>query len=146
MTYSGPVIDPHVHLRLDDRMSMTDRPHAPADYLTRMDRVDLIAAGSLVMAPREDLERTRRPNDLVLELAPDPPWYAMCTVHPADGDAAMAELDRVVAAGAKGLKPTSRSPTHGRRTTLSAPGTTSRTPSWRSCATTTPRRSTTSVA
>ncbi|CAN5581198.1 hypothetical protein BH11ACT8_BH11ACT8_23220 [soil metagenome] len=77
---------------------------APADYLARVDGLDLKAAGVLVMAPEGDLDATRRLNDAVLELASDGPWYAVCSVHPRDGGAAMDEIDRVAAAGAKGLK------------------------------------------
>jgi predicted TIM-barrel fold metal-dependent hydrolase len=103
--YSGPVIDCHVHLHLDDGMLMDGRAHEPKHYLDLMGDVDLRQVGVLVMAPPDDLERTRRQNDLVLDLAADDgPWYAMCSVHPHDGAAALAEVDRVAEAGARGLK------------------------------------------
>lgn len=100
-----PVIDPHVHLALDDEMAVGDRPQTPEDYLRATERVDLERSGVLVMAPRGDLDRTRRQNDLVLDLsARDDRFFAMCSVHPEDGDAALAEIDRVAEAGARGLK------------------------------------------
>lgn len=100
-----PVIDPHVHLELDDAMRTGAGPHTLEDYLAATAGMDLRASGVLVMAPRGDLDRTRRQNDLVLDLAArDDRFYAMCSVHPADADAALAEVDRVAAAGARGLK------------------------------------------
>lgn len=104
LLYDGPVIDPHVHLKLDEQMAVTDRPHLPHAYLSRMRDVDLRAAGVLVIAPPGDLDRTRQMNDLVLDLAQEEPWYAMCSIHPADGDLGLAEIERVADAGARGLK------------------------------------------
>lgn len=104
--YSGPVIDTHVHLQLDDQMQMVDGVYRPDDYLKAAKEIDLRGIGVLVMAPSGDLDRTRRQNDLVLELANSKPspWYAMCSVHPYDGDVSLDELERVAAAGARGLK------------------------------------------
>jgi predicted TIM-barrel fold metal-dependent hydrolase len=100
-----PVIDPHVHLALDDQMAVGSGPQSADDYLAATDGMDLRASGVLVMAPRGDLDRTRVQNDLVLDLSQrDERFFAVCSVHPADGDAAVAELDRVVAAGARGIK------------------------------------------
>lgn len=100
-----PVIDPHVHLELDGGMRLGSGPHTLDDYLAATAGMDLRASGVLVMAPRDDLDRTRHLNDLVLDLgARDRRFYAMCSVHPADGDRALAEVDRVAAAGARGLK------------------------------------------
>jgi predicted TIM-barrel fold metal-dependent hydrolase len=102
--YDGPVVDPHVHLQLDDLMSTGIRPERPEDYLKASAQFDLRAAGVLVVAPPGDIARTRTQNDLVLELASESPFYAMCSVHPSDGDRALEEVERVAAAGASGLK------------------------------------------
>ena len=100
-----PVIDPHVHLELDDGMRLGRGPHMLDDYLAATADLDLRASGVLVMAPRDDLDRTRRLNDLVLGLADrDDRFYAMCSVHPEDGDRALEEIDRVARSGARGLK------------------------------------------
>lgn len=99
-----PVVDPHVHLALEDSMQMVAEPHGIVDYRRVTDGIDLRHVGVLVMAPRDDLDSTRRLNDLVLELATGGPWFALCSVHPGDGDMALEEIDRVRAAGAKGLK------------------------------------------
>lgn len=99
------VIDPHVHLALDERMAVGDRPQGVEDYLRATDGMELKKSGVLVMAPARDLDRTRRQNDLVLDLSSsDQRFFAMCSVHPADGDAALAEIDRVAEAGARGIK------------------------------------------
>ncbi|MEJ7774565.1 MAG: amidohydrolase family protein [Nocardioidaceae bacterium] len=104
--YSGPVIDTHVHLQLDEQMQMVGNAHSPDHYLKAAADIDLRAVGVLVMAPSGELDRTRRQNDLVLELAStdSSPWYAMCSVHPHDGDGALEELERVATAGACGVK------------------------------------------
>lgn len=102
--YNGPVVDPHVHLQLDDLMCTGIRPERPEDYLKATAELDLRAAGVLVMAPQGDLLRTRQQNDLVLGLATEGPFYAMCSVHPSDGDQALKEVERVASAGARGLK------------------------------------------
>lgn len=102
--YDGPVIDTHVHLQLDDDMQMVEAEHRPNDYLAAATSLDLRAAGVLVMAPAGQLDVTEHRNDLVLALAADPAWYPMCSVHPADGDDALTEIDRVAEMGARGLK------------------------------------------
>ena len=104
--YSGPVIDAHAHLQLDEQMQMSGQLHQVDDYLRVAANIDLRAIGVLVMAPPDDLDRTRKQNDLVLKLSAtgSGPWYAMCSVHPYDGDAALGELERVAAAGARGVK------------------------------------------
>lgn len=85
---------------------MGSEPHPPERYLERVARLDVRRVGALVMAPRGDLAVTRARNDKVLALAhaPGSRFYAVCSVHPADGTAALAEVDRVAAAGARALK------------------------------------------
>lgn len=85
---------------------MVGNVHSPDHYLKAAADIDLRAVGVLVMAPSGELDRTRRQNDLVLELAStdSSPWCAMCSVHPYDNDAAFEELERVAAAGARGVK------------------------------------------
>lgn len=104
--YDGPIVDTHAHLQLDEHMQFGDVAHRPAQYLAaaRTSGYDVKAVGALVMAPPHDLPRVRQMNDLALELATDGPWYAMCSVHPYDGDEALTEVDRVAGVGARGLK------------------------------------------
>jgi len=52
------------------------------------------------------MDRTRGRNDALLRLAGTSGgfFFPVCSVHPADGQAALAELDRVAAAGCAWLK------------------------------------------
>jgi uncharacterized protein len=52
------------------------------------------------------LDRTRARNDRLLQLAKESGgfFYPVCSVHPADGRAALEEIDRVAADGAAWLK------------------------------------------
>jgi len=58
------------------------------------------------MARKGELERTRRQNDEVMKTAADSGgrFYPVVSVHPADGAAALAELDRVAKLGAREVK------------------------------------------
>lgn len=98
-------IDAHVHLQLDGWPQMGVSPHPLSAYLSQphSDRVERF--GVLAMAPPGDLDETRRMNDAVLATtAAEPRAYAMCSVHPHDGDPVLAELERVQEAGARGIK------------------------------------------
>lgn len=103
--YTGPVIDAHTHPMLDQDDQIGADPHPPERYreLTRQSSVVLAAA--LTMAPANDMDKTRTRNDAVLRLAQsDDFFYPVCSVHPADGDAALEEIDRVAATGCRWLK------------------------------------------
>lgn len=99
------VVDTHVHLQLDGWPQMGVAPHPLPAYLDQSAHHDVGRFGVLAMAPRGDLERMRRMNDAVLAVGhADPRSYAMCSVHPHDGTPALAELERVRDAGARGIK------------------------------------------
>ena len=100
------IIDMHTHPMLLDSQQMFDAPHPPEDYLEQIQGLGIIRAAALVMAPRGDLPLTRELNDRVLELAARPGsiFYPVCSVHPSDGEAALAELRRVADLGARWLK------------------------------------------
>ncbi len=102
----GPVIDLHTHPMLEGEPPITDRSHTFDEYRAQMRGIHLVASAVLVMAPAHDLPRTRSLNDRLLALAqgsPDRIW-PFCSVHPADGPAALRELRRVASAGARGIK------------------------------------------
>jgi predicted TIM-barrel fold metal-dependent hydrolase len=63
------------------------------------------SASSAVARPNS-LRRTRARNDDLLQLAEDSGdfFYPVCSVHPADGRAALDEIDRVATGGAAWLK------------------------------------------
>lgn len=104
--YSGPIIDVHTHPMLGPNPIFGNGPHAPRDYFRATQALDLRFAGALVMARRDDLEGTRKQNDRVLAIGSENGrrLYPVCSVHPADGPAALREVDRVARAGARGLK------------------------------------------
>lgn len=99
------IVDAHVHLSLDDGMRLRRAAHGAAEYLKDAQEAGIEAAAVLAMAPAGDLKRTREMNDLVLGVdLPGIERLAFCSVHPADGNAAMREIDRVAEAGASALK------------------------------------------
>jgi uncharacterized protein len=104
--YDGPIIDAHTHPMLDARDQVGAEPHPPEAYRERVTESGVVRAAALTMAPAGDLERTRAQNDAVLKLAEDSGqfFFPVCSVHPADGAAALAELDRIAAGGCAWLK------------------------------------------
>lgn len=104
--YDGPIIDAHTHPMLDEQDRMVAAAHPPDAYRRLVSETAIVRAAALTMAPAGDLTRTRALNDAVLKLADSSSrfFFAVCSVHPADGAAALAELDRVAAAGCSWLK------------------------------------------
>ena len=104
--YHGPLIDAHTHPMLDPEGQIVSIPHPPEAYRELVRDSAVVRAAAITIAPRGDLERTRARNDAVLRLAreSDGFFFAACSVHPADGADAQAELGRVAAGGAAWLK------------------------------------------
>ena len=104
--YDGPVIDAHTHPMLSPEGQIGREPHPPGDYRRRVAGTPVTRAAALVIAPLGDLAQTRRRNDAVLELARDSGgfFFPACSVHPGDGPAALAEIERVAGAGCRWLK------------------------------------------
>jgi predicted TIM-barrel fold metal-dependent hydrolase len=104
--YAGPIIDAHTHPMLGTDDQVGDRPHPPEAYRELVAGSAITRAAALTMAPAGDLDRTRARNDAVLKLCDTSGgfYYPVCSVHPADGPAALAKLDRVAAAGCAWLK------------------------------------------
>ena len=99
-----PVFDMHVHLR-DDAASAEAFEARQVD-----DDVDLGAYGAMWFggphqALEGQLEQVRAGNDRIIALAAaNPKVLPIATVHPYDGEAALAELARVAGQGVKVLK------------------------------------------
>ena len=95
-----PVFDVHVHLR-DGETSLReyrDNVHAAGLELSG---IGAMWFGGPHQARQGELARIRAGNDKVIALAAaHPDVLPIATVHPYDGDAALAELARVAAAGA----------------------------------------------
>jgi uncharacterized protein len=103
-SYAGPIIDTHFHLEpgvgsssLQETLTALDQTRAHGGVAT---------AGLIIIAHQGDLEFTRSENDRVAELARvgGGRFFAFGSVHPDDGDAAIAELERIAALGVRGLK------------------------------------------
>src|SRR6202050_4881062 len=103
--YAGPVIDAHTHPLLYPEGQIGE-PHPPEDYRRRAAGSPVTRAAALVIAPRGDLAQTRRRNDATLGLTHDSEgfFYPVCSVHPSDGEEALAEVERVATAGCQWLK------------------------------------------
>jgi hypothetical protein len=106
--YKGPIIDTHAHLRL----SATDLPEGlkqpiGTDALLKLDdAAGVTKSALLVMARKGQIEATKAQNDAVIAAAAATPgrFFPAVSVHPDDGDAAIAELERVAKLGAKLVK------------------------------------------
>lgn len=91
---------------LDSESQIVAVPHPPEAYRGLVAGSTVSCAAALTIARGGDLDRTRARNDAVIKLARDSGhfFYPVCSVHPADGLAALREIDRVAAAGAAWLK------------------------------------------
>jgi uncharacterized protein len=104
--YHGPIIDAHTHPMLDAESQIVGEPHPPEAYRALVDGSQISRAAAITIAHRADPDRTRTRNNAVIKLAQDSGrfYFPVCSVHPADGPAALDEVDRVAAAGAAWLK------------------------------------------
>lgn len=91
---------------LDPESQIVAAPHPPEAYRALVDGSQVTRAAAITIARDGDLDRTRARNDAVIKLAEDSGrfFFPVCSVHPADGKAALEEIDRVAAAGAAWLK------------------------------------------
>jgi hypothetical protein len=105
--YSGPIVDVHAHLAVTSDDQVNGRHALGAAGLAAATRVDgVVHATAIVMARRDDGQRTSTANDASLAAAKETDGFLIpaVSVHPHDGGAALAELDRVAGAGARLLK------------------------------------------
>jgi uncharacterized protein len=105
--YTGPVIDAHAHLRLGETDGLLPTHPIGTDALRELDdKAGVRRSALIVIARKGQMDKTRAQNDAVLAAAAtaDNRFYAVVSVHPADGDAALAELERVSKLGAKEVK------------------------------------------
>lgn len=106
--YRGPIIDIHAHLLdADDQAQLAPKLPAGEEHLLRLDReAGVTRSGLIVMAPKGDLAATRAQNDRVIGIAKAKPteFFAIASVHPDDGDAALEELARLAATGVRIIK------------------------------------------
>lgn len=103
-SYTGPIIDTHFHLEPGSERPSLQETLAALDEIRAHGGV--ATAGLIVVAQKDDLEFTRSENDRAVELsrASEGRFFAFGSVHPGDGDAAIAELERIAGLGVRGLK------------------------------------------
>jgi len=105
--YTGPIIDAHAHLRLGEKDGLLPTQPVGTDALREVDdKAGVRKSALIVMARKDQMDKTRAQNDAVLAAAATSGnrFYPVVSVHPADGDAALAELERVAKLGAKEVK------------------------------------------
>jgi uncharacterized protein len=106
-SYQGPIIDTHAHLRLgDDDAASPAHSKGTAELLELDEAAGVTRSALIVMARKGQLDRMRAQNDAVISAAAESQghFFPVVSVHPADGAAALAELERVARAGAKVVK------------------------------------------
>ncbi|WP_447939355.1 amidohydrolase family protein [Pseudoxanthomonas mexicana] len=101
---AGPVFDVHVHLR-DGETSLREYRESVREAGLELSGMGVMWFGGPHQARQGELAEIRAGNDTVIALAAaHPDVLPIATVHPYDGDAAVAELARVATAGVKVLK------------------------------------------
>ena len=108
--YTGPIIDAHAHIRLgdDDGIDGVTPPHPlGTEVLRKVDQSAGVRISALIVIARKGQpDKTRAQNDAVMAAAAASGgrFYPVVSVHPADGQAALVELERVAKLGAKEVK------------------------------------------
>lgn len=105
--YEGPIIDVHAHLRSSDQPPIVPGHPVGTEALTKLNDAAGVARGALiVIAQKGTIEATRAQNDFAIETARrgGARFFPVVSVHPHDGSAALAELDRVAKLGARVVK------------------------------------------
>ena len=105
--YHGPIIDVHAHIRFtDDDALNPSQGKGTAPIAAVDDAAGVTQSALIVIARAGHMDKTRAQNDAVIAAAKasNGRFYPVASVHPADGADAMAELDRLAAAGVKVIK------------------------------------------
>jgi len=105
--YHGPIVDVHAHIRFTDTDAVTSDQGKGTPPIAAVDDEAGVAQSALIVIARAgQIDKTRAQNDAVIAAAKASGgrFYPVASVHPADGVDAMAELDRMAAAGVKVIK------------------------------------------
>lgn len=105
--YAGPLIDVHAHLRIgEDDAGRPDQPKGTRELRALEEQAGAAHAALIVIARKGKLDETRSRNDAAIEAARTSQgfFFAVASVHPDDGEAALAELDRVARLGVRVIK------------------------------------------
>ncbi len=107
VTAKGQVIDSHAHVLLPGQeLSLNPSTPGSIEELKRqMKEAGVSMAGIMSMVPKGNMEVTRTYNDFILQQAKESDaLFPIASVHPLDGDEAVAEVVRVAKLGAKAIK------------------------------------------
>lgn len=90
----------------DDHVHIWEGEKSVKEYLAQLASAGLqvIRFGGIHMAVRGQLEHTRAKNDDLITLSKKYPLVPIASVHPYDGEAAFAELQRLAKLGVKAIK------------------------------------------
>lgn len=105
--YKGPVIDAHAHIRFGDGDALkADQPIGTEKLLQLDAQAGVRQSALIVIASKGQPEQTRANNDKVLAVAAASQghFYAVPSVHPLDGEAALEELRRLAKLGVREIK------------------------------------------
>ncbi|OSZ70868.1 metal-dependent hydrolase [Sphingomonas sp. IBVSS1] len=104
--YAGPIIDGHAHLRTGDGDAMGPGHSLGTEGLGRLQGAAGISRSALIVIAGGGPAAVQAKNNALLQAVAANPqrYFAIASVHPADGDAAVAELDRLAAKGVRFIK------------------------------------------
>ena len=105
--YKGAIVDIHAHIRFgEDDAAKPDQPKGADAILALDDAAGVRQSAIIVIARKGDMAATRAQNDRVIAAAraSNGRLFAVASVHPDDGDEALAEMARVESLGVHILK------------------------------------------
>ena len=105
--YKGAIVDIHAHIRFgEDDAAKPDQPKGPEAIVALDDAAGVRQSAIIVIARKGDMAATRAQNDRVIAAAraSNGRLFAVASVHPDDGDDALAEMDRLASLGVRILK------------------------------------------
>jgi predicted TIM-barrel fold metal-dependent hydrolase len=105
--YTGEIVDIHNHVSFDDELGTTSDVYkgTPEEIIDLTKTTPIKKHGIITMARKGQLERTRKNNDRIIQLAKNNAQFIpICSIHPDDGDSAIVEMERVARLGVRFLK------------------------------------------
>jgi hypothetical protein len=97
-TYEGPITDPHIHVFFDEKIAKNVHPTTPS-AIKKLLKGTGIQAGLMVMATGDPAATCQQNDRLIARTKELPKAFAIGSVNPHNGDAALLELERMVKAG-----------------------------------------------
>jgi uncharacterized protein len=105
--YTGEIIDIHNHISFDEELGSTSDKYkgTTEEIIDLTKNTPIKIHGIITMAHKGQLEKMRKNNDRIIQLAKNNPQFIpICSVHPDDGDSALAEMERLAKQGVRFLK------------------------------------------